>query len=271
MKVASEGEVITEGDLGAEAAAYARALHRRDLSPNTIASYLSALHELAGFLAARGYPTDVRRIEPRHVDEWAVELLERHRPASARNRFEAARRFFKRYGEGDRSFTSPVRTTRAPRRPEYRRAIDAGGLEDLVRACEGTAFEDRRDAALVRVFFDTGALRAELADLRYSTADPAESDVDLARGTVRVTGQGGKERIFKLEKETVRALAEYLAARRAHPHADLPWLWLDRRGHLTDGATGRALRKRGLRAGIADLHRLGHGLWVVRPAGRQPR
>ena len=55
-------------------------------------------------------------------------------------------------------------------------------LRRLLGTCErGTNFEDRRDAAIIRVFIDTGARRAEVAGLRYMPADEASNDVDLDR------------------------------------------------------------------------------------------
>jgi site-specific recombinase XerD len=267
--VADAYDVVTVGDLGDEVDSFVRALKRDNLSPNTIATYGTALRQLAEFLAAHGYPTDVRRIAARHIDEWIVDLLERHQPATAHNRFRGAERFFNWYAETDESFASPMRGMRPPRLPEYPRVLGLDRLEDLVRACQGRAFEDRRDLALVRVFFDSGARRAEVANLRYSPTDRADRDLDLTRGTVRVVGPGRRERIVSLDNNTVTALDDYLRARRGHPRADLPWLWLGKQGRLTDSGVGRALRQRGMRAGILDLHRLGHGLWIVKPDVQQ--
>ncbi|HEX7613099.1 MAG TPA: hypothetical protein VF371_10025, partial [Candidatus Limnocylindrales bacterium] len=39
-------------------------------------------------------------------------------------------------------------------------------IRRLLAACEGRAFEDRRDMAVVRMFLDTGMRLAELAGLR---------------------------------------------------------------------------------------------------------
>lgn len=252
-------------DLSDEVGSFVQALKRDNLSPNTIGSYETALRQLAEFLAAHGYPTDVRRIEARYIDAWITDLLERQKPATANNRFRGAQRFFDWFAETDESFASPMRRMQPPRLPEYARVLELDQQRDLVRACQGPAFEDRRDMALVRVFFDTGARRAEVANLRYAPTNPADSDLDLSRSTARVFDKARRERVVSLDHDTVAALGDYLCARRDHPDAGLPWLWLGKKGRLDDSAVGRALRDRGMRAGITGLHRLGHGLWIVEP------
>jgi site-specific recombinase XerD len=263
--------MITVGELGDEVGSFVRALRRDKLSPNTIASYQTALRQLAEFLSAHAYSTDIRRIEARHIDEWIGGLLERQSAAIAHNRFRAAQRFFNWYVDTDTSFTSPMRPMRPPKLPDYARVLEPDQLKDLVRACRGREFEDRRDMALVRVFVDTGARRAEIANLRYSPTDPADRDFNFRRGTVRIPGKCRPEGIISLDRNTAEALSDYVSARRGHPHAQLPWLWLGKAGRLTDSGVGRALRDRGIRAGIRDLHRLGHGLWFVQPAGQPAR
>ena len=44
-------------------------------------------------------------------------------------------------------------------------------LRALLKACEGQAFVDRRDMAIVRLFLDSGARRAEIAGLMVDGID----------------------------------------------------------------------------------------------------
>ncbi len=59
-------------------------------------------------------------------------------------------------------------------------------------------FGGRRDAAILRLFIDTGARRAELANLRWTPDDPETNDVDLDSGLVRVMGKGRRERLLSI-------------------------------------------------------------------------
>ncbi len=260
---------INGGELGAEVRSFVQALKRKRLSPNTIAKYETALRQLGVFLTSCGYPTDVGQIEARHIEAWTSELIERESPAIAHSRFRGAQRFFNWYADANDSCVSPMRRMRPPDLPQYARVLRPDQQQELLRTCQGTTFEDWRDMALLRVFFDAGARRAEVANLRYSPSDRAERDVDLDRGTLRIVDKEGRERIVSMGHDTLAAMRDYMRARRDHVHAERPWLWLGRNGRLDDSALGRALRDRGLLARIPDLHRLGHGLWVA-PRGEAP-
>jgi site-specific recombinase XerD len=256
-RVAEPPDVVTQGDLGDELGAFVRYMRRANVSPATIATYHESVRQFAAFLAEHEYPTDVRAIEPRHVEAFLIELLGKWKPATAHNRFRGLQRFFRWYAEVDKdlSYRSPMDRMRPPRLPEYQpRVLSLDELRAVLETCKGRTFEDRRDSALVRLFFNTGARRAEIASLRYSPTDPADRDVNLNRGTVRLFGKGARERFVGIDDKTVGALEDYLRARRAHPHADEPWLWLGKRGRLTDSGIAQAIRDRGLQAGIEGLH-----------------
>lgn len=256
-RVAELPDVVTPGDLGDELGAFVRFMRRANASAATIATYHESVRQLATFLQDHGHPTDVRAIEPRHVEAFLIELLGKWKPATAHNRFRGLQRFFRWYADVDRdgTFRSPMDRMKPPRLPEYQpRVLSLDELRAILEACKGRAFEDRRDAALVRLFFNTGARRAEIANLRYSPADPGDRDLSLNRGTVRLFGKGSRERFVSIDDKTVGSLEEYLRARRSHPSADEPWLWLGRKGRLTDSGIAQAIRDRGLQAGIEGLH-----------------
>ncbi len=52
----------------------------------------------------------------------------------------------------------------------------------------------------------------------------------------------------------MKALDRYVRLRSRHEAAALPWLWLGRRGRLTDSGIAQALRDRGAAAGVSMLH-----------------
>lgn len=251
-RVAEPVELVTPGDLGDELASFERHLRRENVSPNTISTYGIAVRQFGAFLLEHEYPTDLRAITARHVEEWQIGLLDRWKPATAHNRFRGLQRFFNWYTEREDGFRSPMVRMRPPRLPEYEpRILTLDELRAILGACADKSFEGKRDAALIRVFFNLGARRNEIADLRYSATD---RDVDLNGGTVRLFGKGARERTAHIDDHTVDALEEYLRARKRHPHADLPWLWLGKKGRLTDSGIAQAIRTRGEQAGIAGVH-----------------
>jgi len=174
-----------------------------------------------------------------------------------KNRHDGIRAFF-RWCEEEGEVPegkNPMRHVKAPLVPmNPPDVLTEDQIRALVAACDGKAFEDRRDAALIWVLYDTGIRLAECAGLTLE-------DVDITdRREVRVLGKGRKERSVPLGANAARALGRYLRVRRARGHSDRD-LWLGARGPMTPSGIRQVLERRGIQAGIGlpvSPHRLRH-------------
>ena len=166
-------ELVTPGNLGDELASFIRAMKANNVSPNTILAYGGAVRQFGRWLLARGHSTDVDQIEPRHVEEWIGSILATNKPATAHNRWRGLQRFVNWYAEVDDAFVSPMRKLHPPRLPKLMpRVLELDEITAVMGTTQGSAFEDRRDNALIRVLFDTGARRGEIANLRWNPPTP---------------------------------------------------------------------------------------------------
>ena len=187
----------------------------------------------------------------RRADVEAV-LVERAdagmRPATLSQRFRSLQQFFKCLAAEGEIEASPMATMRPPIVPETPPPVlREDDLRKLLDACAGTGFEDRRDNAMIRLFLDTGMRRGELARLKME-------DVDLDQEAAVVMGKGRRPRACPFGHRTGQALDRYLRARSRRPDAGEPWLWLGKRGRLTETGVEQAIKRRGREAGLPDIH-----------------
>lgn len=226
-------------------ASWRRHLVAQRMSPATLATYTTAVGQLARFLAARGMPTEPAAITREHVEAFVTDLLERWKPATAHNRYRACNSFFKWLVEEGEIRETPMARMKPPRLPETPPPVlREPELRALLAACQRDHdFNGRRDEAIVRVFIDTGVRRGELVGLRLE-------DVDLDAGLLRVTGKGSRTRQVSIGAQTVRTLDRYLRQRAKHAHAELPWLWLGQKGRLMESGVAQLVRDRGREAGL---------------------
>lgn len=241
--------------------AFLRSLRAEGKSERTVETYREAVSQFARFLTARRLSDDVRDVRREHVEAFIVELRASRAPATANNRYRGLQAFFRWCTEEAIIEASPMANMRPPKVPERPvPVLTASELVALIRGAEKRrAFEDVRDAAILRLFYATGLRLAELANLRWLPDDPVRNDVDLDQGTLRVIGKGDRLRVVSMGVKTTRALDRYLRLRRHHPDAHLPWLWLGRKGRLTESGIGQMVTRRGAAIGVrVHPHQLRH-------------
>lgn len=227
---------------------FERSLRARNRSPKTIKAYGDTARQFAAYGAAHDHPaalTDVRRS---HVEEFISDQLDRHSTSTAATRFRCIQQFF-RYAQDEGEIErSPMKDMSPPRVSESPVPIlTEDEVGRLLQVCDGPAFDARRDNAMIRLFLDSGVRLAEMAGL---TAD----DINLDRGTARVTGKGDRARDVAFGAKTTVALDRYLRMRRRHARRTDPAMWLGPKGGLTDSGIAQMVERRGGEAQIEGMH-----------------
>ena len=253
---------LDAGPFAADVASFRLHLTAENKAPGTIRIYAEApLWFAAAYLLRETEKTRWGQVDAQDVQRWTAWLLGGYSEAYARQQYRALRQFFLWLAAED-EVPDPTARLRAPAvREKPVPFFTSVELSKLDRACRGSTFAQRRDAAVLSVFRATGIRLAELAGIRYDPDDPRRSDLDLERREIRVRGKGGKDRTVRIDHEAARRVDRYLRVRAGHEQAHRLGLWLGTggRGPLTGNGIYQMVRRRGEQAGV-DVwpHRFRH-------------
>lgn len=188
------------------------------------------------------------KITREHVETFLEDLLAKWKPATANNRYRALAQFFKWAVEDGELTTSPMARMKPPTVPDAPvPVVSADDLRLLLKACQGSGFEERRDTAIIRLLVDTGMRAAELMNLKVD-------DLDLDMGVALVVGKGRRPRACPFGSRVARDLDRYLRLRARHHHGNEPWLWLGQKGRMTDSGLRQMLERRSQKAKLDHIH-----------------
>ena len=219
----------------------------RNLSLHTRSAYRRDLLQFEGFLRETDrYAPDGESVDLQAIDVTAVRayLAHLHRRVSRRSmarKLSAIRSFLKYlYREGEVPLNVALLVS-SPRRerslPTFLSVDEAFGL---IERAGGSSAIAARDRAILELLYAAGLRVSEAVGLDLG-------DVDLNRGSVRVLGKGGKERMVPIGRPAMKAMTAYLARR--------PDLKGERRG-TSDSAF--FLNCRGGRLSVRSIQRMVH-------------
>nr|BFE69847.1 hypothetical protein GCM10020092_031480 [Actinoplanes digitatis] len=234
-----------------------RTLRAANRPETTRYNYLLAVAQLARYLcseeseyAGSGAALDPTAVKKRHVEVFQAWMIETRSASTALNKHKSLQQFFKWLVEEEDLERSPLDRVRQPKTEQ--RLIPILGDDDtakILATCKGKDFLSLRDAAIIRVFYNTGARLSEVAGLELD-------DADLNNDSLLFHGKGMKDRRVRFGPRTGRALSKYLRLRARRRAAGLPALWLPEKGETPLASNGIKimLRRRGEAAGVANVH-----------------
>ncbi|MFZ4593036.1 MAG: tyrosine recombinase [Verrucomicrobiaceae bacterium] len=225
----------------------------RGLSARYQVTVRIVLEKFAAWLQIKGKP-EVRTVGTMDLTDF---LAQRKRDglaaSSVRLELVALRIFFRwlnarRHREGDPA--EPILAPRVDKRlPDTMNEPD---VKRLIESVNGQTPLDRRDRAILELFYAAGLRLSELTNARLENLDTEE-------GFIRVTGKGNKTRLAPVGKAALVALQVYLDhARPVLVKARTEsWIFISRRGgQLSIERVQELLKERAAQAGMdpARIH-----------------
>jgi integrase/recombinase XerC len=178
-------------------------------SAHTVRSYANDLDQFFLFLTLQGQPDDPLSVTSHDIRAWIVSMLDNNYSAVSVHRKISCLRVFYRYLRKEGVLKSdPLDKVSLPKRKKSLPVfVEEGAMDNLLDEYSfGEGFAGMRDRSIIEMLYLTGMRRAELIGLH-------DADVDLAEGSVKVTGKRNKQRIIPIVKSFADSLREYMKLR----------------------------------------------------------
>lgn len=198
--------------------------NERRMAAGTVRNYIADLQDFSQWLELQQI-SDLDEVSAREVRAWQMEHMDRgENPGTVKRRLSSLSSFFlylRRHNLFDSDIMAKVSAPRQPKRlPVF---FKEGELEHLYD--EGLFPDDfigQRDKLMLRMLYETGIRRSELAGLKIQS-------VDFSSLTIKVLGKRNKERIIPIESELAHNISEYIALKEQEKGAS-EWLFVGRKG-----------------------------------------
>ena len=222
-------------------------LVERGLARNTKDAYERDLLKYTRYLITH-HVGQIKKVDRRHITNYLLSLKEKGMSSNSISRNLAAVKMFHRYLLRERilehDITSVIDTPRVWKRiPGY---LSMKEVDDLLGAPRSDKRLERRDKAILEMFYATGMRVSEIANVKIG-------DMNLNMGYIRCFGKGSKERVIPLGRRAIEAIERYRARDRKKMLSknDTDTLFISRLGKkMTRLSFWKIIKKYRKRAGI---------------------
>ncbi len=183
----------------------------KNLSPNTITSYITDLTEYAEFLVKNYAIKDPNIITKQHIRNFIARLKRKDNTASSISRKMSAIRSLHKFFLLEKLVDTNVSLGVSLPKKEKKlpSVLSVEEVDALMIAADGDEPLELRNKAMLELLYGSGLRISELIDLRLG-------DLHLNMGFINVTGKGNKERIIPIGFEGAYAVKQYLDKGRPH-------------------------------------------------------
>jgi integrase/recombinase XerC len=218
--------------------------YEKRLSPRTLAGYRRDLDAFIDWLHGQDIG-DPGQIDSGHVRAYAAT---RHRqglaPKSLQRHLAAIRAWFRYLVREGLARFNPAEGVRSPKvNKALPHTLNVDQLDRLL-SLPGDAPLDRRDRAIMELFYSSGLRLAELVGLNVE-------QVLAPDRLLQITGKGGKTRRVPIGRVAMEAIEAWLAVRSGLSNADEQALFVSQRGNRLSARSVEArLRQRAIEQGM---------------------
>jgi integrase/recombinase XerC len=220
----------------------------RGLSKLTQANYKRDIELLLAH--SESQTTPLLKIQSQHIRQLIAKLHGQGLGGKSIARMLSSWRGFFDYLVKQHNFTSnPCIGMRAPKSAKtLPQALSADQAVKLVDVKEDDLLS-LRDHAILELFYSSGLRLAELVGLNFD-------HLDLANGTITVTGKGNKTRIVPVGSHAISAIQTWMAARNLIAKSESVALFITKQGNrITPRAVQYRLKEWAIKQGVnSDVH-----------------
>ena len=198
--------------------------NERRMAAGTVRNYIADLQDFSQWLELQQI-TDLGEISAREVRAWQMEHMDRgENPGTVKRRLSSLSSFFlylRRHNLFNSDIMAKVSAPRQPKRlPVFFKEGELEHLYDVGLFPDD--FIGQRDKLMLRMLYETGIRRSELAGLKIQS-------VDFSSLTIKVLGKRNNERIIPIESELAHNISEYIALKEQEKGAS-EWLFVGLKG-----------------------------------------
>ena len=196
----------------------------RRMAAGTVRNYIDDLEDFDAWLRSQDIEV-LDDVTAREVRGWQMEHMERGEKAgTVKRRLSSLSSFFRylrRHGLFEADIMAKVSAPKPPKRlPVFFKEKETEHLYD--DGLFPDTFMGQRDKLMLRMLYETGMRRSELAGLKTAS-------VDFSSLTIKVLGKRNKERLIPIENELAHNIKEYLALKEQEKGPS-EWLFVGARG-----------------------------------------
>jgi len=184
--------------------------YEKRYSQHTINAYRSDLDQFLEYIKTQYSLSYINKVDHQIIRSWIVTLMEEGNTARTVNRkITTLKSYFKFQVKEGLIQENPMGRVIAPktsaRLPVF---VEQESMNDLFEKVDfGQGYAAARDRLIMELFYATGMRLSELIQLR-------ESDLDLHKNILKVTGKRNKQRIIPFNENMVILLQNYLEIKR---------------------------------------------------------